>query len=91
MTRAEAIERTLVVLRFFWTSPQGTAPHATGYRGFYYHFLGIATGRRAGTCELSTIDTTFLLAGMLTAATYFDQDCADEQEIRQAGFADGWL
>jgi len=82
MTRAEATERTLAVLRFFWTSPQGTAPDATGYKGFYYHFLDMTTGRRAGGCELSTVDTAFLLAGMLTAATYFDQDCADEQEIR---------
>lgn len=82
ITRAEAVERTLRALRFFWTSPQGTAPHATGYKGFYYHFLDMTTGRRAGACELSTIDSTFLLAGMLTAATYFDQDCAQEQEIR---------
>ena len=82
MTRAEAAERTLAVLRFFWTSPQGTAPDATGYKGFYYHFLDMKTGRRAGRCELSTIDTAFLLAGMLTAAMYFDQDCADEREIR---------
>jgi len=82
MTRAEAVERTLAVLRFFWTSPQGTEAHATGYKGFYYHFLDITTGRRAGTCELSTIDSTFLLAGMLTAATYFDRDCEDERDIR---------
>ena len=34
MTRGEAAERTLAVLRFFWTSPQGTAPDATGYKGF---------------------------------------------------------
>jgi hypothetical protein len=81
ITRAEAAERTLTVLRFFWTSPQGTEPDATGYQGFYYHFLDMKTGRREGRCELSTIDTAFLLAGMLTAATYFDQDCADEQEI----------
>jgi hypothetical protein len=83
MTRAEAVERTLAVLRFFWTSLQGTAPHATGYKGFYYHFLDMKTGRRAGRCELSTIDTAFLLAGMLTAASYFDQDDEDEQEVRR--------
>ena len=82
MTRAEATERTLAALRFFWTSPQGTAPDATGYKGFYYHFLDMTTGRRAGRCELSTVDTAFLLAGMLTAATYFDEDCEDEREIR---------
>lgn len=54
MTRAEALERTLATLRFFWTSPQGTAPYATGYNGFYYHFLDMRTGRRFGKCELST-------------------------------------
>ena len=82
MTRAEATGRTLAALRFFWTSPQGTAADATGYKGFYYHFLDMKTGRRAWGCELSTVDTAFLLAGMLTAASYFDQDCADEREIR---------
>jgi hypothetical protein len=82
MTRAEAVERTLAVLRFFWTSRHGTAGDSTGYKGFYYHFLDMQTGRRAGMCELSTIDTAFLLAGMLTAATYFDQECGVEQEIR---------
>src|SRR3990172_10182169 len=35
MTRPDAIERTLALLRFFWTSPQGTAPNATGYKRFY--------------------------------------------------------
>lgn len=83
MTRTEAVERSLAALRFFWTSPQGTAPDATGYNGFYYHFLDMKSGRRAGGCELSTIDTAFLLAGMLTAAIYFDQDCSDEREIRK--------
>lgn len=82
MTRAEAVERTLTTLRFFANSPQGTAPDATGHKGFYYHFLDMQTGRRVGSCELSTIDTAFLLAGMLTAALYFDQDCAKEREIR---------
>lgn len=82
LTRAEAVERTLAALRFFWTSSQEAGPDATGYKGFYYHFLDMRTGRRVGTCELSTVDTAFLLAGMLTAAAYFDQDCAEEQEVR---------
>ncbi len=83
MTRTDAIERTLAVLRFFWTSAQGTAPAATGHNGFYYHFLDMTTGRRAGTCEVSTVDTGFLLAGMLTAAKFFDQESEDEEEIRR--------
>jgi hypothetical protein len=74
---------TLKRLRFFRDSEQSTAPDATGYKGFYYHFIDMNTGRRAWQCELSTIDSAFLLAGMLTAGTYFDRDNAAEAEIRQ--------
>ena len=82
MTRSFAVERTLITLRFFWNSPQGPQPDATGYRGFYYHFLDMHTGRRAWDCELSTIDSTFLLAGALAAGAYFTGGSAEEQEIR---------
>lgn len=82
ISRAEAIGRTLAALRFFRESVQGTSPDASGHKGFYYHFLDMNTGRRAGLCELSTVDTTFLLAGMLAAAAYFDRDNEDEHEIR---------
>src|SRR5450830_2073568 len=87
MPRAAAVERTLTTLRFFWDSPQGPEPDATGYRGFFYHFLDMQTGRRAWQCELSTVDSTFLLAGALTAGLYFDASCADESEIRALGDA----
>jgi hypothetical protein len=82
ITRATAIERILATLRFFWTSPQGPEPEATGYQGFYYHFLDMQSGRRAWNCELSTVDSTILLAGALTAAAYFDADTTAEKEIR---------
>ena len=82
MPRAAAAERTLTTLRFFWNSPQGPEPDATGYRGFYYHFLDMKTGRRAWQCELSTVDSAFLLAGALTSAAYFEADAAGEREIR---------
>jgi hypothetical protein len=85
MPRAAAVERTLTTLRFFWNSPQGPEPDATGYQGFYYHFLDMRTGRRAWQCELSTIDSAFLLAGALTAGVYFDADTANEREIRTLG------
>jgi hypothetical protein len=82
ISRSEAIERTLTTLRFFWDSPQSDEVDATGYMGFFYHFLDMETGRRAWESELSTIDTTFLLAGVLTAAAYFDRETSDEREIR---------
>ena len=83
MSRTAAVERTLVTLRFFWNSPQGTEPDATGYKGFYYHFLDMQTGRRAWQCELSTVDSALLLAGALTAGVYFAADTPDENEIRR--------
>ena len=82
ITREEAIERTLKTLRFFAGSEQSTSPNASGHKGFYYHFLDMQTGRRAWQSELSTIDTTFLLAGMLGAAAYFDRASEEENEIR---------
>jgi hypothetical protein len=82
VTRTEAAERTLTTLRFFWRSKQGPEPDATGYKGFYYHFLDMQTGSRAWQCELSTVDSALLLGGMLTAAAYFDGKAPAEQEIR---------
>ena len=82
ITRAEAIERTLTTLRFFRGSEQSEAPEATGYKGFYYHFLHMDTGRRAWESELSMIDSAFLLTGILTSAAYFDGAAPEEREIR---------
>lgn len=81
-SRRAAIKRVLTTLRFFHESEQGRDPAAaTGYRGFYYHFLDVRTGRRAWNCELSTIDTAILLAGALTAAAYFDGTSPEEREL----------
>ena len=82
ISRGEAAARSLTTLRFFWRSKQGPEPDATGYRGFYYHFLDMQTGARTWDCELSTVDSALLVAGMLTAAAYFDDDNDTEREIR---------
>jgi hypothetical protein len=82
VSRAAAVERTLATLRFFWNAPQGPMPDATGDHGFFYHFLDGVSGRRAWRSELSTIDTSILIAGALTAAAYFDRETSDEREVR---------
>lgn len=82
VSRAEAAERALTTLRFFWRSKQGPEADATGHRGFYYHFLDMATGARAWRCELSTVDSALLLGGMLASAAYFDGQAPAEREIR---------
>ena len=83
MSRADAVQRTLATLRFFDASAQSTEVDATGYKGFYYHFLDMRSGRRVWECELSTVDTAFLLAGMLTAAAFFLDHTDEEREIRE--------
>jgi hypothetical protein len=83
ISREEAVERSIVTLRFFANSHQGPEPDATGYHGFYYHFLDPHSGQRSKDSELSTIDTTILISGMLVAARYFDRDLTGEHEIRE--------
>jgi len=83
ITRAQAADRTLTTLRFFWTAPQDSAgPNTTGYRGFYYHFLDMQTGYRFQQVELSTIDTSLLLGGILFAQSYYDGTDTTEKQIR---------
>jgi hypothetical protein len=83
MERLDAVRRTLVTLRFLMASDQSGSAKATGYRGFYFHFLDMETGARMWSSEISLIDTGFLMAGILTAAAYFDADTPDEVELRR--------
>jgi len=73
LSRARAAERTAITLRFFLGSVQADTPLATGYKGFYYHFLDMHSGQRVWNCELSLIDTALLLAGVLSVGLYFDR------------------
>lgn len=43
-------------------------------RGWYYHFVNRKSGARVWNCELSTIDSALLLAGVITAQQYFATD-----------------
>ncbi len=81
--RPFAVKFALRRLRFLQNLPQGPEPDASGYKGFFYHFLDMDTGRRVWKCELSTLDSAILFAGMLTAAAYFDRDTAEEAELRR--------
>ncbi len=42
--------------------------------GFFYHFVDMKTGARAGTSEVSSIDTTILMCGVLTCRQYFSSN-----------------
>jgi hypothetical protein len=83
--RAAAAARTLATLRSLLALKQGPEPRGvSGYKGFFYHFLDMQTGERFQTIELSTVDTSLLMAGVLFAQSYFDRGDATESAIRAA-------
>ena len=83
ITRQQAADRTLTTLRWFYQAPQGpAATGTTGNLGFFYHFLDMDTGLRFQTVELSTIDTSLLLGGVLFCQQYYDRSDATEMAIR---------
>lgn len=62
--KEEIVERVRSTLRFLWQK----LPHQ---HGFYYHFIDMNTGERQWKCEISSIDTSLLLCGVLTARQHF--------------------
>ena len=87
VTREVGRDRVLTTLNTFWNGPQGNATSGTiGYQGLFYHFLDMTTATRTWTCELSTIDTALLFAGILDAKQYFDT--ADPLDLQVRALAD---
>jgi hypothetical protein len=82
--REDARDLTLTTLRFFWNAPQGPErTGTTGHKGFFYHFIDMQSGLRFRDVELSSVDTTLLLMGVLFAGQYFDRADPIEAEIRR--------
>jgi hypothetical protein len=67
ITRDEARRRVVNTLRFF----AGRAPRE---HGWFLHWMDRGTGERRWQSEYSSIDTALLLAGVLTARSYFRGD-----------------
>jgi hypothetical protein len=65
--RDQARRRAEATLRFY-------AEKSSHEHGWFYHFVEAATGERRWNCEISSIDTVLLLAGVLTARQYFSGD-----------------
>jgi hypothetical protein len=75
ISREAAYAQTERTLRFLWE-------RAAHERGFFYHFIDMATGRRVWQCEASSIDTALLLGGVLTAREHFPKTPAAELATR---------
>jgi hypothetical protein len=67
ISRDQTRRRTAATLRFY-------AEKSLHEHGWFYHFVDTATGERRWNCELSSIDTILLLAGIITARQYFGGD-----------------
>jgi len=87
LTRNEAADITLRILKFFMNSVQSPDTNVTGYQGFYYHFLRMNSGTREWNCELSTVDTGLLMMGIIFSRNYFNQNNEIENEIREISAA----
>ena len=72
LTRREARARVLTTLRFF-------ARRASHERGWFLHWMDAPTGERRWNSEYSSIDTALLLAGVLTARSFFRGDAEVER------------
>jgi hypothetical protein len=67
----EILERVRKTLRFL-------ANELHHEHGFFFHFIHMETGKRWERCELSSIDSSLLLCGVLVARQYFaDQEIKD--------------
>jgi hypothetical protein len=61
---ADAVERVLATLHSLWAK-------LPNHRGFFYHWANINTGERVWDSEVSSVDTTILLCGVLTCRQHF--------------------
>src|SRR5450432_1123069 len=62
--RSPAQERVLATLECLWAK-------LPNHRGFFYHWANINTGERVWDAEVSSVDTTILLCGVLCCREYF--------------------
>ncbi len=83
ISREEASLLTLKLLEFLINSEQSKSADATGYKGLFYHFIDMNTGKRFWNCELSSVDTAWLIAGIRFASIYFTGDNKVENKIRE--------
>ena len=64
VSRSEAQERVLTTFESLWAK-------LPNHRGFFYHWANINTGERVWDAEVSSVDTTILLCGVLACREYF--------------------
>ena len=77
ISHSAAQERVLAAFESLWAK-------LPNHRGFFYHWANINTGERVWDAEVSSVDTTILLCGVLTCREYFP--AAEVQGLADAIF-----
>lgn len=80
--REDALARARLTLTSLQTK-------TTRVRGWFYHFIDWKTGARAWNCEVSSIDSSILFAGMMLCERYFG-DATVTQKTNQILAAVDW-
>ncbi len=73
ITRNEGEQRVLGTLKTF--------ENLYHKEGFYFHFLNMNTGLRAGNSEISIIDTGLFIAGALFTGEYFGGEIKEKADL----------
>jgi hypothetical protein len=77
INHSEARLRVVKTLSFLWHK-------LPTHRGFFYHFANMSTGERVWDSEVSSVDTSILLCGVLTCGQHFND--ADIRALAHAIF-----
>jgi len=67
ITQFEAQSRVFTTLRTLWEI-------LPNHRGFFYHWANIQSGERVWDAEISSVDTSILLCGVLACREHFHSD-----------------
>lgn len=67
ISQFDAQSRVFAILRSLWQL-------LPNHRGFFYHWANIQTGERVWDAEVSSVDTSILLCGVLTCREHFRND-----------------
>jgi len=64
VSHIDARNRALTTMRFLWKK-------LPNHRGFFYHWANVNSGERLWDSEVSSVDTSILLCGILTCRAHF--------------------
>jgi len=83
VSKDEVYRRVLLILNSYYKDPEDINDFCVeGNEGLFYHFVNVDTGKRHGRCEVSTIDSAILMAGVLHVMTYFKDTEVEELAIK---------